>query len=152
MTIKSLATIIVVVTLLGSGCTTVNNIRPGGGTQFTAKGHSHSDVWNAAIRAVRSSRDLSIEKFSESSGTIIATNDRHFTGSWSWGEVVAVYIETNNATEGIDVEVVSKHRSTCQLTGPNYEADLEAGIKAELSRPDVNTHVGEPESGKAKQE
>lgn len=111
------------------GCTTVSNISSGGGRKFTVDGHTYQEVYNASVRAVRSSRDLRLESSSETSGRIVASGEK---SAFSWGEVVAVFITTNRFTSSIDVEVVSKHRSTYQLTGPNYEREIVAGIKAEL--------------------
>jgi hypothetical protein len=54
-------------------------------------------------------------------------------GMATWGEVVGLFITpTNKLSDSYKIHIVSKTRSTYQLTGQNWAPSVAARIQAEL--------------------
>lgn len=120
---------IVIIACAVSACSTIDGIEPGDeGITVDAKGKSYDEVWRASVRAM--STNLAIVESDKAQGVIKAEVPAGFA---TWGEVVGLFVSpASNAARSYSIHIVSKKRSTYQITGQNWAPSVAARIKAEL--------------------
>jgi hypothetical protein len=112
-----------------SACSTLDGIEPSDkGITIDAKNKSYDEVWKSSVSAM--STNLAIVDIDKAQGVIKSEAP---AGMGTWGEVVGLFITpTSKAERSYSIHVVSKKRSTFQITGQNWAPSVAARIKADL--------------------
>lgn len=119
---------VLVLALSLAGCSTIDSLKPGGGRSIKVEGATYAKLWKISNKVV--SQQLTIVSSDEKKGAIKAEKG---VGVTTWGEVVGVFITpAQEGAKEYTIEVVSKKRSTMQITGQDWTETIVAGIKAEL--------------------
>jgi hypothetical protein len=123
------ATAIIVFICAVTACSTLDGIEPSDkGITIEAPNKSYDDVWKASVRAMSSG--LAIVDVDKAKGVIKSEAP---AGMGTWGEVVGVFISPASKSGSIyTIHVVSKKRSTYQITGQNWAPSIAARIKTDL--------------------
>jgi hypothetical protein len=119
----------VVVACAISACSTLDGVEPGNdGITVYASNKTYDEVWKASVRAMSSS--LAIVDSNKAQGVIKSEAPAGFA---TWGEVVGVFVSPPSKNASIyTIRVVSKKRSSYQITGQNWAPSVAGRIKAEL--------------------
>lgn len=120
------------VAILASGVTACSTID---GLESTDKGITlevtqkpYAEVWKSSVKAM--STNLAIVEMDKSAGVIKSEAP---AGMATWGEVVGLFITpVTKVSDSYTIHIVSKTRSTYQLTGQNWAPSVAARIQSDL--------------------
>jgi hypothetical protein len=111
------------------------------GKSMLVQGGTYDQVWNAALAAVRETdgdqkleieKHLTVTKEDKAAGVINASAGKSLH---SWGEVVGVFISPTTNAPQYTVEVESLAKIKVNITANNWEDELLAAIKKNLTTP-----------------
>lgn len=115
--------------LLNSGCSTLADAQASRGTGSSKVYEKPYDVvWNAVIEAVRSS-GLALVSDNKEKGSILAQGA---ISAFSWGENVAIYIESVGGKTRTRVEVVNKRALATNITAADWEPRILEAVDIRL--------------------
>lgn len=122
------STLILVMILIMSGCTTLADSVAAKGTGVSKTyNYSKDKIWPIAVESVKSS-ELDLVSASKESGVILA--QRGVT-AFSYGENIAIFVDTESETS-CKVEVVSKRAVQTNVFAPDWSATILNGITGKL--------------------
>lgn len=112
-----------------TACSTIDGLQPTDeGITVEVENKPYVEVWKSSVNAM--STNLAIVEMDKSTGVIKSEAP---AGMATWGEVVGLFITpTTKFADSYKVRVVSKTRSTYQLTGQNWAPSVAARIQADL--------------------
>lgn len=112
-----------------SACSTIDSLQPTDkGITVEVENKPYAEVWKSSVNAM--STNLAIVEMDKSAGVIKSEAP---AGMATWGEVVGLFITPTTKVAGsYQIHVVSKTRSTYQLTGQNWAPSVAARIQADL--------------------
>jgi uncharacterized protein YceK len=121
--------LVLVVTFLGAGCSSVESLRPGeGGVTVVFHDTDYDEIWDAVVKTA--TRNLHIVESTKAAGVIRAENG---ATAWSWGEVVGIFVNpTRNGAAEYVVEVQTLRKNKLQVTGLDLTSTFISELKAEL--------------------
>lgn len=120
------------VALLACGvtaCSTIDGLEPTDkGITVEVAHKPYAEVWKSSVNAM--STNMAIVEMDKSAGVIKSEVP---AGMATWGEVVGLFITpTAKISDSYKIHIVSKTRSTYQLTGQNWAPSVAARIQADL--------------------
>ena len=110
------------------------------GKSITVSATSYDQVWDASLAAVQQStgdqkleieKNLTVTKQDKAAGVIQASTGMSML---SWGEVVGIYISPTHNAPQYSVEVESLTKMKTNLFAHNWEDEILAAIKTNLSK------------------
>ncbi|AVD89612.1 hypothetical protein [Pseudomonas sp. SWI44] len=112
-----------------TACSTIDSLEPtDSGITLEVAHKPYAEVWKSSVNAM--STNMAIVEMNKSAGVIKSEVP---AGIATWGEVVGLFITpTTKASESYKIHIVSKTRSTYQLTGQNWAPSVAARIQADL--------------------
>lgn len=112
-----------------SACSTIDGLEPTDkGITLEVAHKPYAEVWKSSVNAM--STNLAIVEMDKSAGVIKSEAP---AGMATWGEVVGLFITpATRVSDSYKVHIVSKTRSTYQLTGQNWAPSVAARIQADL--------------------
>ncbi|MHC8346607.1 hypothetical protein [Pseudomonas sp. RT6P73] len=112
-----------------TACSTINGLDSSDkGISFEVSNKPYSEIWKSSVNAM--STNLTIVEVDERKG-VIKSEAR--PGLATWGEVVGVFIKpTTPSGERYLIRVISKTRSSFQITGQDWAPSVAARIQADL--------------------
>ena len=118
--------------LLASGataCSTIDGLEPTDkGITVEVANKPYAEVWKSSVNAM--STNMAIVEMNKSAGVIKSEVP---AGMATWGEVVGLFIApTTKDSDRYTIHIVSKTRSTYQITGQNWAPSVAARIQADL--------------------
>lgn len=110
-----------------TACVSPDSLQPnGGGANFTIRGKTYDQIWNAAIKAM--STDMQIVESHKPSGTI-----KSRVGMAPSGKVVAFFIQPTGPAVDYTITVVSKVPMQRDFEGRDWEPSVVEDFKAALN-------------------
>ena len=114
-----------------TGCSTLADAKAAKGTGILRVYDQPYDVvWDAVLASVQATK-LSIVSQSRTDGMILA---KGHISAFSYGENVAIYVESVNGQVKTRVEIINKRVLATNVTAPNWEARLSKAIDARLNK------------------
>ncbi|MCK8663876.1 hypothetical protein M1M11_03155 [Pseudomonas azerbaijanoccidens] len=112
-----------------SACSTVDGLEPSDtGITIDVSNKSYNEVWKSSISAM--STNLAIVEMNKKAGVIKSEAP---AGMATWGEVVGLFVTpVVPSADSYSIRIVSKKRSTYQITGQNWAPTIAARIQADL--------------------
>jgi hypothetical protein len=112
------------------GCSTIDGLQPSDtGITVEVENKSYNEVWKSAVSAM--STNLAIVEMNKGAGVIKSEAP---AGMATWGEVIGLFVTPVTPTaNSYSIRVVSKKRSTYQITGQNWAPGIAARIQADLA-------------------
>jgi hypothetical protein len=112
-----------------SACSTVEGLQPSDtGITVNVSNKTYNEVWKSSVSAM--STNLAIVEMNKDAGVIKSEAP---AGMATWGEVVGLFVTPVTPTaQSYSIRVVSKKRSTYQITGQNWAPSVAARIQADL--------------------
>ena len=112
-----------------SACSTIDGLQPSdSGVTVEIRNKSYNEVWKSSVNAMSSG--LAIVEINKSAGVIKSEAP---AGMATWGEVVGLFVTPVTPTaEGYSIRIVSKKRSTYQITGQDWAPNIASRIRADL--------------------
>lgn len=115
--------------LLLSGCSTLADARAAKGTGTVHEyANSYDEVWTAVIGTVKST-SLALVSENKSDGVLLAQGS---IGMFSWGENVAIYVESVGGKTRTRVEIINKRAMATNITAADWESRLFAELDKQL--------------------
>lgn len=120
---------VAILSLLSTGCSTLADARAAKGSgEYRFYDREYDVVWKATIDAIRES-DLQLVSDSKEQGTILA--QRGMT-AFSYGENVAIFIESVRGRIRTRVEVVNKRALATNITAARWESRILDAVDSKL--------------------
>lgn len=112
-----------------SACSTIDGIQPSDtGITVNVSNKSFAEVWKSSVSAM--STNLAIVEMDKGAGVIKSEAP---AGMATWGEVIGLFITpVSSSTNEYAIRIVSKKRSTFQITGQNWAPSIAARIQTDL--------------------
>lgn len=112
-----------------SACSTIDSLEPtDSGITVEVAHKPYAEVWKSSVNAM--STNLAIVEMDKRAGVIKSEAP---AGMATWGEVVGLFISpTTKTSDRYTIHIVSKTRSTYQITGQNWAPSVAARIQADL--------------------
>ncbi|WP_322846605.1 hypothetical protein [Pseudomonas sp. B33.4] len=112
-----------------SACSTVDGLQPtDSGVTVEVRNKTYNEVWKVSVSAMSSG--LAIVETNKSAGVIKSEAP---AGMATWGEVIGLFVTpVSPSADSYSVRIVSKKRSTYQITGQNWAPSIAARIRADL--------------------
>ena len=112
-----------------SACSTIDSLEPtDSGITLEVAHKPYAEVWKSSVNAM--STNLAIVEMDKRAGVIKSEAP---AGMATWGEVVGLFISPATKTsDRYTIHIVSKTRSTYQITGQNWAPSVAARIQADL--------------------
>ena len=129
--IKNLSKVLAVGALClgGAACSTIDGLQPtDSGVTVEVRNRSYTEVWKSSVSAMSSG--LAIVEINKSAGVIKSEAP---AGMATWGEVIGLFVTpVSKNADSYSIRVVSKKRSTYQITGQDWAPSIAARIRADL--------------------
>ena len=125
------ALLILVSTLIDSGCSTIADAKAAKGSGTVRVYDKPYDVvWDAVISTVKGT-SLSIASENKSDGVILAQGS---IGLFTWGENVAIYVEDAGGRVKTRVEIINKRVASMNITAYDWEGRLSQALDQRLKQ------------------
>ena len=112
-----------------TACSTVAGLQPSdSGVTIVIKNKSYNEVWKSSVNAMSTS--LAIVEVNKEAGVIKSEAP---AGMATWGEVIGLFVTpASKPSDSYSIRIVSKKRSTYQITGQDWAPSIAARIQADL--------------------
>ncbi|MBV7552058.1 hypothetical protein KW841_06805 [Pseudomonas sp. PDM28] len=112
-----------------AACSTVDGLQPSDrGVTVEISNKTYNEVWKSSVSAM--STNLAIVEINKSAGVIKSEAP---AGMATWGEVIGLFVTPISKTaDTYTIRIVSKKRSTYQITGQDWAPSIAARIQADL--------------------
>ncbi|MNQ64783.1 hypothetical protein D3C85_792180 [compost metagenome] len=112
-----------------AACSTIDGLQPSdSGVTVEIRNKSYNEVWKSSVGAMSSG--LAIVEINKSAGIIKSEAP---AGMATWGEVIGLFVTpVSTSADSYSIRVVSKKRSTYQITGQDWAPSIAARIQADL--------------------
>lgn len=112
-----------------SACSTIDGLQPSdSGVTVEIRNKSYNEVWKSSVNAMSSG--LAIVEINKSAGVIKSEAP---AGMATWGEVIGLFVTpVSPSADSYSIRIVSKKRSTYQITGQDWAPSIAARIQADL--------------------
>lgn len=112
-----------------SACSTIVGLQPtDNGVTVEVRNKTYNEVWKSSVSAMSSG--LAIVEINKSSGVIKSEAP---AGMATWGEVIGLFVTpVSPSADSYSIRIVSKKRSTYQITGQDWAPSIAARIRADL--------------------
>lgn len=127
---KLVCSLILGMSLFVSGCATLADAKASKGSgEFKVYEKSYDVVWDAVIETVNQS-NLEIVTEDRERGLVLAQGA---VSAFSWGENVAIFVESVDGKIRTRVEVVNKLAVSTNITAPDWEGRILMDLDSKLN-------------------
>lgn len=112
-----------------AACSTIDGLQPtDSGVTVEVRNKTYKEVWKSSVSAMSSG--LAIVEINKSGGVIKSEAP---AGMATWGEVIGLFVTpVSPSADSYSIRIVSKKRSTYQITGQDWAPSIAARIRADL--------------------